>query len=64
MMLFYLIQEEVLKIILLDHVFFEFGYDKEALRAAIIKWNVDEDDDFEPYLSGLDIIRDTTFINN
>ncbi len=53
-----------MKIILLDHVYFEFGYDKEALRAAIIKWNVDEDDDFEPYLSGLDVIRDTTFINH
>ncbi len=53
-----------MKIILLDYVYFEFGYDKEALRAAIIKWNVDEDDDFEPYLSGLDVIRDTTFINH
>ncbi len=54
---------EVLKIVVIDYVYLEFGYDKEALRAAIIKWNVDEDEEFEPYMNGLDVIRDSSFLN-
>ncbi len=46
-----------------DYVYLEFGYDKEALRAALIKWNVDEDEDFEEYTNALEVIRDSSFLN-
>ena len=46
-----------------DYVYLEFGYDKEALRSAIIKWNIVEDEDFENFTDLLEILRDSSFLN-
>ncbi len=56
-------KQNILRVVLTDYVYLEFGYDKEALRAAMNKWNVEEDDEFEEYSNALEVIRDTSFLN-
>lgn len=54
---------EVLEIIVIDKVYAEYGFDKEAIRAAIAKHHVFHDDSLDGVLSRLDEYRSNSFLN-
>jgi hypothetical protein len=46
-----------------DYVYLEYGYDREAIRAAIIKNNIQEDPHFKDVLKILESFQNNTFLN-
>ena len=46
-----------------DYVYSEYGYDREAIRAAIIKNNIQEDPQFKDILKKLQSFQNNTFLN-
>lgn len=54
---------EVLEIIVTDHIYYEYGFDKEAIRAAIEKHQIDSDKSFDELIEELDKFRDNSFLN-
>jgi hypothetical protein len=46
-----------------DYIYSEYGYDKEAIRAAMKKWNVLEDEYFADYIQTVREVMDNSFLN-
>jgi hypothetical protein len=46
-----------------DHVYLEFGLDREAIKAAIKKHNVYQDYNFENVIVKLENFQNNSFIN-
>jgi hypothetical protein len=46
-----------------DYVYLEYGFDREAIRAAVIKHNIQEDVDFSEILRWLESIKNSSFLN-
>ena len=46
-----------------DHIYIEYGFDKEAIRAAMIKHNVSDDKSFEMIIDKLEKYHDNSFLN-
>lgn len=46
-----------------DHVYLEFGLDREAIKAAIKKHNVSQDYNFENVIVKLENFQNNSFIN-
>jgi hypothetical protein len=53
----------VIEIIVTDHVYQEFGLDREAIKAAIKKHKVNEDLEFENVVDKLENFQNNSFIN-
>ena len=54
---------DVLEIIVTDTVYSEFGFDKEAIRAAIQKHEIHNDKSFDEIIYKLEEFRNTSFLN-
>lgn len=46
-----------------DYVYLEYGFDREAIRAAILKHNIKEDPEFGEILRWLESIKNSSFLN-
>ena len=46
-----------------DHVYLEYGLDREAIKAAIKKHNVYDDNNFENVIVKLEKFQNNSFIN-
>jgi hypothetical protein len=46
-----------------DQIYSEFGYDREAIKAAINNKNIYEDPDFADIIRRMDSIRNSSFLN-
>lgn len=54
---------EVLEIVVIDKLNEEFGFDKEAIRAAIVKHQVIDDNSFEVLITQLQDYKGSSFLN-
>lgn len=57
------LKPEVVEIIVIDKVYLEFGFDKEAIRAAIQKHQITNDSSFDILMKKLDQYRNESFLN-
>ena len=57
------LKPEVMEIIVIDKVYAEYGFDKEAVRAAINKHNIHNDSTFEDILKKLNEFKNESFLN-
>jgi hypothetical protein len=57
------LKPEVMEIIVIDKVYGEFGFDKEAIRAAIQKHQVNSDSSFEIIMKKLNEYKNESFLN-
>jgi hypothetical protein len=48
---------------MVDYIYAEFGFDKEAIRAAMKKWNVMEDVYFSDCIQPIKTMMDNSFLN-
>jgi hypothetical protein len=46
-----------------DYVYLEYGYDREAIRAAINKINLNEDPEFNDIMKRIENIQNNSFLN-
>ena len=46
-----------------DHVYLEFGLDREAIKAALKKYSLNEDEEFTKIKEKLDNFQNDSFIN-
>lgn len=46
-----------------DYVYLEYGYDREAIRAAINKNNIQEDPEFTEIMKRIESIQNSSFLN-
>jgi hypothetical protein len=46
-----------------DYVYSYYGFDREAIRAAIMKHNIQEDPEFSEILKWLESIKNSSFLN-
>lgn len=46
-----------------DHVYLEYGYDREAIRAAINKYFNKDDIEFDEIIERLENIQNNSFLN-
>ena len=58
----YLNQNDVLEIIVIDCVYAEFGFDKEAIRAAMMNHKINEDQSFEDLINKLEEYHNNSFV--
>lgn len=57
------LNNEILEVMVTDTVYSKFGFDKEAIRGAIQKHEIDTDQSFEEIISQLDQYRNSSFLN-
>ena len=57
------LSNDVMEIIVTDKVYSEFGFDKDAIRAAITKHDIVHDKAFEEILLKLEDFRNSSFLN-
>ena len=54
---------DVIEIMVTDHSYAEFGYEKQAIQAAVEKLKLDEDPSFKELLEKLESYQKNTFLN-
>lgn len=59
------LQIDAIDIMIIDHTYEEFGYDKEAIRGAMNKHkdSLDNDRSFEDYMNKIGEYKKNTFLN-
>lgn len=57
-------EPDVIEIMMTDYVYLEYGYDREAVRAAINKINIQDDQEFQEIMKRIDSIHNSSFLNN
>ena len=53
----------MIEIFVVDHTYYEFGYEKEVINASMIKFKVEEDKDFDVYVDTLLEYQKNGFLN-
>jgi hypothetical protein len=57
-------EPDIIEIMVTDHVYIEYGYDRETIRAAIMKSNIQDDPEFEEIIKRMDSLQpNTSFLN-
>jgi hypothetical protein len=54
---------DVIEIMVADFVYKEYGYDREAIRAGIIEYKIQDDPEFKDVLSKIHAIQENSFLN-
>lgn len=54
---------DIIEVIVIDYTYVEFGFDREALKAAEIKHSIEDDPEFDIYLKKLSEYQKDAFLN-
>ena len=54
---------DIIEVMVIDHTYTEYGYDREAIKSAMNKLNVYDSESFEVYLNKLEEYQKNAFLN-
>ena len=54
---------DIIEVIVIDYTYIEYGFDREAMKAAEIKHSIEEDPEFQECLKKLSEFQKDAFLN-